>query len=245
VINEEEWKFLVKSSFSVYWTFENKWNKVVEPSRLKKICLELINDKEYRIVESAIYFLGETKSRDLTPIFIKIIESPSSSESIKERVIVQYYFNIVDKRIIDILRPIIQHNKSELLRKSAVYAFGRNISELAKTDKSIIDNEINILIEAINDSKTKVRKQVADVLSYFVISEKSVIPLISRLKIEVGVNSRKAMVSALGSLLRRGLDKEIILPTLKKISLDKKEDYRVIEEAKFQIRYYNDSSQRQ
>lgn len=128
------------------------------------------------------------------------------------------------------------------MRKASVYAFGRNLSELAKHDKDLIDNEINILIEALNDSKTQVRKQAADVLSDTLISEKSVQPLISRLKIEYGINSRKAMVSALGSIMRTRIAKEIILPVLKKISTSKNEDYRIIEEAKFQLRIFREIS---
>lgn len=242
VLNDEEWTFIIKSSFSVYWSFDNKWTKIVESERLNSICLDLINDKEDRIVESSIDLLGQTKSKEVTPFLVSIIESPKSSISVKERAIIQFYFNIVDKKIINVLRPIIQHGKSDKLRKASVYAFGRNLSELAKHDKDLIDNEINILIEALNDSKTQVRKQAADVLSYTLIREKSVQPLISRLKIEYGINSRKAMVSALGSIMRTRIAEEIILPVLKKISTSKNEDYRIIEEAKFQLRIFREIS---
>ena len=27
ILNDEEWTFLIKSSFSIYWYFENKWTK--------------------------------------------------------------------------------------------------------------------------------------------------------------------------------------------------------------------------
>ena len=238
VLNDEEWTFLIKSSFSVYWSFENKWSKTIDSNKLKNICLKLINDKDDRIVECSIDLLGETKNKEINPILIEIIESPKSSIAVKGRAISQFYFNLVDKRIINVLRPIIQHNKSDKLRKTAVSAFGRNLNELSKNDKDIIDNEINILFEALNDSKTQVRKEVADVLSYTLLTEKSVEPLITRLKYEYGINSRKAMVSALGSLMRKGIAGKKILPILMKTSKNKNEDYRIIEEAKFQLRIY-------
>jgi hypothetical protein len=125
------------------------------------------------------------------------------------------------------------------LRKIAVSAFGKNLKELSKNDTDIINNEINILFEALNDSKTQVRKEVADVFSYTLLTEQSVDPLIARLKNEYGINSRKAMISALGSLMRKGMASKKILPVLMKTSKNKKEDYRVIEEAKFQLRINN------
>jgi hypothetical protein len=79
---------------------------------------------------------------------------------------------------------------------------------------------------------TQVRKQAADVLSYILISANSVGPLIARLKKENSINSKKAIVCALASLFRKGIAVEIIRPVLKRISSDKKEDYRIREEAK-------------
>lgn len=242
VLSDEEWTFLIKSSFSVYWSFENMWPKIIDSNKLKNICLKLINDKDDRIIECSIDLLGETKSKEITPILIEIIESPKSSIAVKDRAIYQFYFNLVDKRIINVLRPIIQHDKSDKLRKAAVSAFGKNLYELTLHDKEIIDKEIRILIEALNDSKTQVRKEVADVFSYTLLTEKSVEPLITRLKVEYGINSRKAMVSALGSLMRKGIKDKIILPVLIKISKNRNEDYRIIEEAKFQLRIFNKPS---
>jgi hypothetical protein len=239
LLNDEEWTFLIKSSFSIYWSYENKWSKIIDSNKLKNICLKLINDKDDRIVECSIDLLGETKNNEISPILIEIIESPKSSIAVKDRAISQFYLKLVDKRIINVLRPIIQHDKSDKLRKIAVSAFGKNLKELSKNDTDIINNEINILFEALNDSKTQVRKEVADVFSYTLLTEQSVDPLIARLKNEYGINSRKAMISALGSLMRKGMASKKILPVLMKTSKNKKEDYRVIEEAKFQLRINN------
>jgi len=233
LLNDEEWTFLIKSSFSVYWYFENNWITIIEQDRLIKICLGLIDDKEELIIEHSIHTLGKIKYKELTPILIKIIESPKSVSSVKDAAIHQFSFNIIDVRIIDILRHIIKNEENYKLRKTAVYAFGTNIKELGKLNKNIIDKEITILFEALNDSITQVRKQVADVLAYTLINKKSVEPLIARLKIENGIHSRKAMVSALGSLLRKGIAVDLINPIFKRISSNEKEDYRVKEEAKF------------
>jgi hypothetical protein len=46
------------------------------------------------------------------------------------------------------------------------------------------------------------------------------------------------MVSALGSLVRKGFDVELILPVLKRISSNKNEDYRIKEEAKLGLMNY-------
>ena len=177
--------------------------------------------------------IGRTKNREITPTLIKIIESPQSAIAVKDAAINQFSFNIVDVRIIDILKHIIKNEKNYKLRKTAVYAFGSNINKLSKSDNNIIDKEINILFEALNDSMTQVRKQAANVLSYVLVNEKSVVPLIERLKKERSISSRKAIVSALGSLLRNGIAVELIRPVLKRISSAKKEDYRIREEAKF------------
>jgi len=233
ILNDEEWTFLIKSSFSIYWYFENKWTSIVEPEKLINICLNLINDKEERIIENSISTLGRTKNKEITPTLIKIIESPQAAIPVKDAAINQFLFNIVDVRIIDILKHIIKNEKNYKLRKTAVYAFGSNINKLSKSDNNIADKEINILFEALNDSMTQVRKQAADVLSYVLVNEKSVVPLIERLKKESSISSRKAIVSALGSLLRNGIAVELIRPVLKRISSAKKEDYRIREEAKF------------
>ena len=84
---------------------------------------------------------------------------------------------------------------------------------------------------------TQVRKQAADVLTHPLVSKESLNPLIKRLKIESSISSRKAIVSALVSLLRKGISTELITPILKGIFLDPKEDYRVREEAKYVTKY--------
>ncbi len=233
ILNNEEWTFLIKSSFSIYWYFENKWTKIVKPEKLINICLNLINDKEERIIENSISTLGRTKSREISPVLIKIIQSPHSTIPVKDAAINQFSFNIIDVRIIDILKHIIKNEKSYKLRKTAVYAFANNIKELSKSDNNIVDKEMNVLFEALNDPMTQVRKQAADCLSYILVNEKSVAPLIERLKKECSISSRKAIVAALGSLLRKGMAVELIHPVLKSISSHKEEDYRIREEARF------------
>jgi hypothetical protein len=239
ILTYDEWIFLIKSSFSIYWSFENNWTKVIDPRRLKAICLKLIYDKDDRIVEHSIDCLGETKSKEIVPVLIEIIEAPESSASVKERAIVQFYFNLFDIRIIKVLRKIIQSDKNIKLRKAAVYAFGRNLAALGKLDKNFRYSNFKILYKALNDSKTQVRKQAADILSYDLITEQSIDPLLLRLKIENAINSRKAIVSALGSLLRKGFGRQLILPVLKKISSSDEEDYRVKEEARFVLKILN------
>ena len=232
-LNDEEWTFLIKSSFSIYWSFENKWTGIVEPKNLIDICLKLINDKDTRIVENSINTLGKTKNKEITPTLIKIIESSQLAISIRNEAISQFSFDMVDRRIIDILKHIIKNEKNYKLRKTAVYAFGSNINKLSKSDDSVVVKEIDILFEALNDSMTQVRKEAADVLSNVLVNKKSVVPLIERLKKEGSISSRKAMVSALGSLLKKEIAVELIRPVLKKVASSKNEDYRTREEARF------------
>ncbi len=233
LLNDEEWLFLIKSSFSVYWHHENQWILLAEKEKLATICIGLLEDKNEEIVKRSVEALGKINGQEATLILKKIIESPEIADSIRESAIHKFWFDIIDIRIIDTLKYIIKREKNYKLRKSAVYAFGKNINELAKHDNSIINEQINILFEALNDSMTQVRKQVADVLSYTLVNEKSVEPLITRLKKEESISSRKAIVSALNSLLRKGIGEKLISPILKKVVSNKKEDYRIREEAKF------------
>lgn len=234
-LDDEEWTFLIKSSFSVYWYFDNKWISIIESSRLTNICLSLINDKEARIIENSISTLGKTKNKELTPTLIQIIESSESLISTKSTAISQFMFNIYDSRIIDVLKNIIKNDENYKLRKAAVYALGRNLKELAKTENYILDEEINLFFEALNDPKTQVRKEAADVLS-FLVNEKSVSPLIERLEKESSITSRKAIVSALGSLKRNGIKESEISQILNwVVSSEDGEDYRVIEEARLEL----------
>ncbi|MBA4241289.1 MAG: hypothetical protein C0448_11220, partial [Sphingobacteriaceae bacterium] len=166
---------------------------------------------------------------------IEIIESSKSSISVRDTALHQFSYYLVDERIINVLKHIITQEKNHKLRKTAVSAFGNNISRLSIDNKKIIENEINILFIALNDSMTQVRKQAADILSYSIISEQSVEPLIKRLKIENSISSRKAIVSALASLLRKNISSEIIIPILEEIFINNKEDYRVREEARYAI----------
>lgn len=232
VLNDEEWLFLIKSSFSVYWYFENRWLSIIESEKLKIICLNLINDKVDRIIENAISTLAKIGKKEIVPILIKIIESPNSSISVRDSAIHQFSFYLMDARIINVLKRIIKDEKNYKLRKSAVHAYAKNLNELGKSDQESLTEGISILIDALNDPMTQVRKAVADVFAYTLVSEKSVHPLIERLKKENSIHSRKAIVFALGSLLRQRKVEKLIAPVLKKIASDKKEDYRIREEAK-------------
>lgn len=233
ILNDEEWTFLIKSSFSVYWHHENQWIGLVEKESLANICIGLLNDNKEEIVKRSIETLGKIKGQEATLILKKIIESPESAASIREKAIDEFWFDIADIRILDTLKNIIKKERNYKLRKSAVYAFGKNLNELSKSNNNIVDKEINILFEALNDSITQVRKQTADILSYVLVNENSVVPLIERLKKESSISSRKSIVAALGSLLRKGIATELIHPVLKRISSYKEEDYRIREEARF------------
>ena len=232
ILNDEEWTFLIKSSFSVYWHFENKWIDKIEKEKLSSICKNLLQDKDVRIVEHSISSLGKVEGDKITPTLIRIIESSETLDSIKDEAIRQYMFNINDVRILNTLKNIIKNNKNSKLRKNAVYAFAQNLNKLLISNKNIATKEIEILFDALNDPKTEVRRQAAGVFAYTLIHEKSIKPLILRLQKEISISSRKAIIGSLSSMLRRNLGKNKIPPILEKISKDEDEDYRVREEAK-------------
>jgi hypothetical protein len=142
----------------------------------------------------------------------------------------------MDKRVMGILKLIINNEKYYKLRKAAVRSFSYNLRELAKSDKTIIDREINILFKALNDSMAPVRKEVADVFEYRLRNKITVAPLLARLEKEISIPVKKAIISALGIFLKDDEFKELIRPVLKKISLDNEEDYRVKEEAKLKLK---------
>lgn len=232
ILNDEEWAFLIKSSFSVYWHFENKWIDQIEKEKLSRICKSFLQDKQERIIEHSIDTLGKIEGKKITSTLIKIIESPKSADSIKDAAIRQFMFKINDIRILNTLKHIIKNNKNNKLRKNAVYAFATNLNKLLKSDINVVNKEIEILFDALNDSKTEVRRQAADVFGYTLVHKKSIKPLIMRLQKENSISSRKAIIGSLSSMLRRNLGKNQILPILEKISIDEDEDYRVREEAK-------------
>lgn len=206
-LNDEEWVFLIKSSFSVYWNHENKWILLIEKERLANICVDLLQDNKEEIIKRSIQTLGKIKGQEVTLILKKIIESSKITDSIRDSAINVFWFDVADARIFDTLKHIIKKEKNYKLRKSAVNAFGWNLNELGKSDKNVIDKEISTIFEALNDSMTHVRKQAADVLSYQLIRKKSVVPLIERLHKESSISARKAIVSALVSLERKGIDR--------------------------------------
>lgn len=232
ILNDEEWTFLIKSSFSVYWHFENKWINQIEKERLSGICKKLLHDKDERIVEHSISSLGKIEGDKITPTLIKIIESSETPDLIKDSAIHQFMFNIYDSRILDTLKNIIKNNKNSKLRKNAIYAFASNLNKLSKSDKNIVDKEIETIFDALNDTKTEVRRQAADVFGYTLVNEKSIDPLILRLQKESSISSRKAIIVSLSSLLRQNFGAKKIPPILEKVSKDEGEDYRVREEAK-------------
>lgn len=233
LLDDDEWFFLIKSSFSVYWYSENKWSTIIKKDKLYIICVELLKEKDEKISSNAIKALGKLTDYDVVPLLIEIIKSDLTPINVRDIAIFQFAFYLTDSRIVDVLKDIIIHEKSSKLRKAAVYALGRNIIELAKSDNKIIKKEINILFQALNDSKTEVRKQAADVLSFDVLNELSLKPLIQRLQLEYSISSRKAIISAINGILRKGKSKNLILPILRNISLDNNEDYRVREEARY------------
>ncbi|MBV5281822.1 MAG: hypothetical protein JZU53_05230 [Paludibacter sp.] len=227
-LNNEEWTFLIKSSFSVYWYFDNVWIDLIRKEKLSFICIELLQDKQEKIVEQSIHALGKIEGKKVTPILIKIINSNKTSDLIKGAAIYQFSFDILDTKVLDTLREIIKHCKTSKLRKNAIYAFAKNI----KSNPKLIKKEINVIFEALNDSKTEVRREAAGVFSYTLILEEAIDPLLARLKIEQSISSRKAIIISLRSLARRIDTKNKILPILEIISKDEREDYRVREEAR-------------
>jgi len=227
-LNDEEWTFLIKSSFSVYWYFDNVWIDLIRKEKLSFICIELLQDKQEKIVEQSIHALGRLEDKKVTPILIKIINSNKTSDLIKGAAIYQFTFHIIDTRVLDTLREIIKHCKTSKLRKTAIYAFANNI----KSNPKLIKKEINVIFEALNDSKTEVRREAAGIFSYTLILEEAIDPLLARLQIERSISSRKTIIISLRSLARRIVTKNKILPILEIISKDEREDYRVREEAR-------------
>jgi energy-coupling factor transporter ATP-binding protein EcfA2 len=236
ILNDEEWTFLIKSSFSVYWYSENKWTDYIEKERLSSICNILLQDKDVRIVEQSINSLGKIEGSKIAPIFIELIESHETPDSIKESAIGQFMFNIHDTRVLNTLKNIIDSNKNFKLRKKAVYALARNLNKLLKSDINNVNIYIETLFKALNDPKTQVRKEAADVFGYTLLNKKSIKPLILSLQTEISISSRKAIISSLSSMVQRNLGKNQILPILEKVYNDEDEDYRVREEAKRGLR---------
>jgi hypothetical protein len=244
-INNEEWFFLIKSSFSVYWFWENSWTAAINHTDLAKICLALLNDENDRIVQNAIQTLGKLKHNEAIPFLIDIIKSPDIKQDIKEAAISQFSSDLIDKRAISPLKDIIKNNSKSKLRKYALYSFGKTLKELSKTEPKIISSEINVILEALDDSSQNVRKQAADTIAFDIQYDVCVTPLCDRLKIESSVTSRKSMVLALGLLLQSGIEMELISRFLEKLYARKKEDIIVKNEIKYVLRhnaYYKMSS---
>jgi ABC-type oligopeptide transport system ATPase subunit len=236
-LKKEEWFFLMKSSFSNYWFYENKWTKVIDTTLLGEISLKLIHDKDENIVKNAIRTLGKLQDRNFAGTLKEIITNESFSSEVRETAIDQFAYSIKDEMIIETLKNILQREKEYKLRKSAVYAYAKNISHLNLSEDSE-EKKLFVLYEALNDTRAPVRKQVADALGYLIVNRKSSIPLLKRLEVEDSINPRKAIVAALGALLKKGEGVKMILPKLETISQDNTEDYRVKEEASRIILYH-------
>jgi hypothetical protein len=238
LLNEDEWTFLIKSSFSVYWDFENKWREIIDKQLLCKICFALLSDKVSRVVEHSISSLGYLKICDAVPTLIDIIKSPERPIAVRDMAIHQFSFNLKDGRIITILKDIIENDKNSKLRKAAVYAYAANIKTTMPPIEDVASPDMTVLFDALNDRMTEVRKQVADVLGYSIQTINSIEPLIARLKIEGSISSRKAIVSSLSTLMNKGFKPDLILPELENIISAQNEDFRVREEAKNGLESY-------
>ncbi|MEO5685663.1 MAG: HNH endonuclease [Chitinophagaceae bacterium] len=234
----DEWLFLIKSSFSVYWHFQNSWPALVENSLLISICMDLLKDQDDRIAEGAVYTLGKMKSTQFTRIFREMLTDTGTHDPVKDAILHQFGYYIQDVSMLDTLKNIIQHERNGKLRKVAVQSLGQTVANAAKDDIAILETEITILYDALNDSMTTVRKQAADIFTYYIVREQSVTPLITRLEIETSIGSRKALVTALGALLRRKFSVGVVLPVLEGIAANDQEDYRVKQEAGDQIKDY-------
>lgn len=240
VLNDEEWLFLIKSSFTVSWyPKSNKWIDCIEKRLLSIICWKLLQDKnQERIIEESIRTLAKIEGGKITSILIEFIESPEISVSIKETAIIQCWLYVYDIRIINALKHVITNNNNHKLRKNAVTALARNLKELSKEDAKIIEREIEVIYEALNDSKVEVRREAVYVLGLVLPAEKSISLLVQIFQNERAVSSRKSIISSLGSLLNKNLGASQIIPLLKFTSKNEKEDYRVREEARWRLEYY-------
>lgn len=231
-LNKEEWFFLIKSSFSVYyWYGENKWINVIDKDMLIKICQYLLTDDNEDIAKNAIRVLGKVGKKQATDELQKIIELPGRVR-IREAAIDEFWFDIIDRKILGTLKNIIRFERNYILRKAAVNAFATNIKIIFQNDLEGLNKEIEVLHKALNDSITHVRKAVIDALGYKLMSTKSIQLLIDRLHIENSITSKKAIVYTLVLFLNKGIETDLIFPLLEHISTDSKEDYRIREEAK-------------
>jgi hypothetical protein len=236
-LNKEEWFFLIKSSFSIYWYGENRWAGLLDDEQMTSICYQLINDDDDNIVRSAIYFLGKIKGKEISPILIDFLQSASSSIELKDTVLFTYWYYILDPDILNVLKKVIETEKASKLRKNAVYAYAKTIVRLAR---KIEDHELEFLNQTLNDPSAEVRKQVSDVLAFELMEVTSVRPLIDRFVIERSVIVRKALVATLGSYLIKKIDEKVrkqIVAILEVIVKDDNEDYRVVEEARQRLEF--------
>jgi len=107
-LTDEEWLFLIKSSFSVYWFDDggNRIIKLIDKKTLIRICMILLNDESIEIVKESIRLLGRLENKDFTLILKNIIESKETNDSVKECAVDQFWWNITDDRMLETLKTL-------------------------------------------------------------------------------------------------------------------------------------------
>ena len=215
---DEECEFVLRSSFITYWYSENKWVTYFNSEIVIRICLNIIKGEENaKVMKGAIQTLGDTKEKRVVKPLIKIIEE-DKRDDVRETAIDQFWFKLMDARIIDTLLKILKNERNYKLRKSAV-------SALSKYEEKRV---VNALVESLHDSRVNVRAEAAYALGN--IHDKSAIEhLIGALENEYSKRPRKNIIAALGKFL----DDERVRPLLKSVVENDKEEYEVRQEAKW------------
>nr|QNO52584.1 hypothetical protein NBNHMHLL_00016 [Methanosarcinales archaeon ANME-1 ERB6] len=215
---DEECEFVLRSSFITYWYSENEWVKYFNSEIVIRICLNIIKGEENaKVMKGAIQTLGDTKEKRVVKPLIKIIDG-DKRDDVRETAIDQFWFKLMDARIIDTLLKILKNERNYKLRKSAV-------SALSKYEEKRV---VNALVESLHDSRVNVRAEAAYALGN--IHDKSAIEhLIGALENEYSKRPRKNIIVALGKFL----DDERVRPLLKSVVENDKEEYEVRQEAKW------------
>lgn len=216
---DEECEFVLRSSFITYWYSENEWVKYFNSEIVIRICLNIIKGEENaKVMKGAIQTLGDTKEKRVVKPLIKIIDG-DKRDDVRETAIDQFWFKLMDARIIDTLLKILKNERNYKLRKSAV-------SALSKYEEKRV---VNALVESLHDSRVNVRAEAAYALGN--IHDKSAIEhLIGALENEYSKRPRKNIIVA---LVGKFLDDERVRPLLKSVVENDKEEYEVRQEAKW------------
>jgi HEAT repeat protein len=215
---DEECEFVLRSSFITYWYSENKWVKYFNSEIVIRICFDILKGEENaKVMKGAIQTLGDTKEKRVVKPLIKIIEE-DKRDNVRETAIDQFWFDLVDARIIGTLLKILKNEGNYKLRKSAVYALSKYKGRRV----------VNALVESLHDSRANVRAESAYALGK--IHDKSTIEhLIGALETEYTKRACKNIIAALGKFL----DDERVKPLLKSVVENDKEEYEVRQEAKW------------